>query len=86
MTTPKRPAPPPDLTYVSGGVARRWHLLSPSPAATRRQAGLRPNRTTFHRVELVRRGSAPLTFVALGLKPALAEALPGQATQNGVRC
>jgi hypothetical protein len=39
---------------------------------------------TFHRFEITRNGSAPLAFLALGQKPALATALLSQATKNGL--
>ena len=38
----------------------------------------------FHRIELDRRGSAPLAFVALGQNPAVVDALLSQAKKNGV--
>lgn len=38
----------------------------------------------FQRVEIVRRNSPPVAFVALGLKPALIEALQVQAAEHGV--
>ncbi|MEU3459354.1 hypothetical protein ABZ721_05275 [Streptomyces sp. NPDC006733] len=39
---------------------------------------------SFHRVEIVRRGSATLAFLALGAEPALVPALLGEATRNGI--
>ncbi|MFE2578457.1 hypothetical protein ACFXGV_32155, partial [Streptomyces sp. NPDC059350] len=38
----------------------------------------------FHRVELERRGGPPLTFIALGLEPALVEVLVKLAARNGL--
>jgi hypothetical protein len=40
---------------------------------------------TFQRVEIVRRDARPLAFLALGLKPALVEALLIQAAEHGLR-
>ena len=39
----------------------------------------------FHRFELVRRGSPPLAFLALGMNPALVEALLNEAARNDIR-
>ncbi|HET6859391.1 MAG TPA: hypothetical protein VFH94_20165 [Streptomyces sp.] len=39
----------------------------------------------FHRFELARRSSATVAFLALGLQPALVDALLSQAQRNGIR-
>ncbi|WP_328843442.1 hypothetical protein [Streptomyces sp. NBC_00258] len=38
----------------------------------------------FHRVEIARHGLRPLAFLALGLEPALVEALLSQMAKNGI--